>query len=42
MAERTDEQYPFLEHRRLLFATACRMLGTVTITDAWTFPRTLG
>jgi hypothetical protein len=30
VAERTDEQDPFLEHRRLLFATACRMLGTVT------------
>ncbi len=30
MAERTDEQYPFLEHRRLLFATAYRMLETVT------------
>ncbi|WP_216913084.1 RNA polymerase sigma-70 factor [Nocardia noduli] len=35
-----DERDPFLEHRRLLFATAYRMLGTVTDTedvlqDAW-------
>ncbi|MGW4636677.1 RNA polymerase sigma-70 factor [Nocardia sp. NPDC004415] len=34
------EQDPFLEHRRLLFATAYRMLGTVTdaedvLQDAW-------
>ncbi|MEU2043516.1 RNA polymerase sigma-70 factor [Nocardia niwae] len=40
MADRTSEQDPFLEHRRLLFATAYRMLGTVTdaedvLQDAW-------
>ncbi|WP_342216377.1 sigma factor [Nocardia abscessus] len=40
MAERTGEQDPLLEYRRLLFATAYRMLGTVTdaedvLQDAW-------
>ncbi|MGW4094254.1 RNA polymerase sigma-70 factor [Nocardia sp. NPDC004750] len=40
MTDRTPEQDPFLEHRRLLFATAYRMLGTVTdaedvLQDAW-------
>ncbi|MGK8559012.1 RNA polymerase sigma-70 factor [Nocardia gipuzkoensis] len=40
MVDRTPEQDPFLEHRRLLFATAYRMLGTVTdaediLQDAW-------
>ncbi|MGK8490539.1 RNA polymerase sigma-70 factor [Nocardia asiatica] len=40
MAERTSEPDSFLEHRRLLFATAYRMLGTVTdaedvLQDAW-------
>ncbi|MFE7745759.1 RNA polymerase sigma-70 factor [Nocardia sp. NPDC057455] len=40
MADPTSEQDPFFEHRRLLFATAYRMLGTVTdaedvVQDAW-------
>jgi RNA polymerase sigma-70 factor (ECF subfamily) len=40
MADPTSAQDPFLEHRRLLFATAYRMLGTVTdaedvLQDAW-------
>jgi RNA polymerase sigma-70 factor (ECF subfamily) len=40
MTDSTSEQDPFLEHRRLLFATAYRMLGTVTdaedvLQDAW-------
>ncbi|MEU2033817.1 RNA polymerase sigma-70 factor [Nocardia amamiensis] len=40
MVDRTPEQDPFLEHRRLLFATAYRMLGTITdaediLQDAW-------
>lgn len=40
MTDRTTEQDPFLRHRRLLFATAYRMLGTVTdaedvLQDAW-------
>ncbi|MEU1546381.1 RNA polymerase sigma-70 factor [Nocardia sp. NPDC005745] len=40
MADPTSEQDPFLEHRRLLFTTAYRMLGTVTdaedvLQDAW-------
>ncbi|GAA5076281.1 RNA polymerase sigma-70 factor [Nocardia iowensis] len=40
MVDVTAQQDPFLEHRRLLFATAYRMLGTVTdaedvLQDAW-------
>ncbi|WP_069166119.1 RNA polymerase sigma-70 factor [Nocardia altamirensis] len=40
MADPTPEPDPFLEHRRLLFATAYRMLGTVTdaediLQDTW-------
>ncbi|WP_228001949.1 RNA polymerase sigma-70 factor [Nocardia australiensis] len=40
MVDDTSEQDPFLEHRRLLFATAYRMLGTVTdaediLQDTW-------
>ncbi|MFC9795496.1 RNA polymerase sigma-70 factor [Streptomyces sp. NPDC057695] len=40
MVDARDEQDPYIEHRRLLFATAYRMLGTVTdaedvLQDAW-------
>ncbi|MFE9582992.1 RNA polymerase sigma-70 factor [Nocardia sp. NPDC006044] len=40
MVDVTAQQDPFLEHRRLLFATAYRMLGTVTdaediLQDTW-------
>ncbi|MYS08778.1 RNA polymerase sigma-70 factor [Streptomyces sp. SID6041] len=40
MVDARDEQDPYLEHHRLLFATAYRMLGTVTdaedvLQDAW-------
>ncbi|MGW1783219.1 RNA polymerase sigma-70 factor [Streptomyces sp. NPDC002143] len=40
MVDARDEQDPYIEHRRLLFATAYRMLGSVTdaedvLQDAW-------
>ncbi|WP_369034423.1 RNA polymerase sigma-70 factor [Streptomyces adonidis] len=40
MVDARDEQDPYIEHRRLLFATAYRMLGTVTdaedvLQDTW-------
>lgn len=40
MVDARDEQDPYLEHRRLLFATAYRMLGSVTdaedvLQDTW-------
>ncbi|MEU5278095.1 RNA polymerase sigma-70 factor [Streptomyces asoensis] len=46
MIDATDEQDPYLEHRRLLFATAYRMLGSVTdaedvLQDTWLRWRTV-
>jgi len=40
MVDARDEQDPYIEHRRLMFATAYRMLGSVTdaedvLQDAW-------
>lgn len=40
MVDARDEQDPYIEHRRLLFATAYRMLGSVTdaedvLQDTW-------
>ncbi|MFE1922321.1 RNA polymerase sigma-70 factor [Streptomyces asoensis] len=46
MIDATDEQDPYIEHRRLLFATAYRMLGSVTdaedvLQDTWLRWRTV-